>query len=357
MLYIFLLFAIGRYELIYLFNNPSVPEIADPLTNTSIEILDLESARLCDDRAHIRLKRRDQDDFYCPGDPTCISCHAQTLLRYEYLQEAFFHPDLVVERIAWYKKSFSHQKFVVVMGINYGQLYLFLNWACSVEALGIDPRRFTVVLATDFKTVQHLEQLGFFVVNPTWLNALKFKIDENYNRKVSNQGGHSFINTVILFVANELLNTCGYDILVHDVDIIWKYDIRDYLFRASRHRDILAMQSELGLSPKGPVNTGFMYFRNSYGAKNFLQTVQNVGGLKSDSDQYLFNFIVHDYRMVELELRLLPNDRFIKYAGKHHTPDYTKAYIFHAIGGNKLEKLEPFWFHTNQCSFFSQEIV
>lgn len=68
---------------------------------------------------------------------------------------------------------------MVVSAVNSGQLFLFMNWVCSCERLGMDPRKFTYVVAADKTAHKFLKEQGFLQPDPSYLE-LSFKISRNY---------------------------------------------------------------------------------------------------------------------------------------------------------------------------------
>lgn len=173
------------------------------LTGFPSKPLSIKEAKLCDEKMHPSLPHN--SEVRCEGDPTCVKCRSKEIQNNEALFAAFngrARKRLRVERLQqWFRKD----QPVIVCAVNYGQLFLFLNWANSCIANKVmDPREFIWVIPTDKRAFDLLSKFGFHAEPVDWLADFKVRISENY-RGGANIGGHTYINSVTVFAANSLL--------------------------------------------------------------------------------------------------------------------------------------------------------
>ena len=195
----------------------------------------INEMRICDEKMNIVMPGH----WSCPIDPTCISCFGSSINRFNELKSVL--ESMKSDYLHLFKDRFGEglieRREIVLMAVNYGQLYLFLNWICSLMRIGIDPKEFTVVIPTDKESYKIIKQLGVVVVDYSWVNKLSNPIGIEYNGVVSD--GHADINNVLLLVGNDLMQAFQHNIILHDVDIVWMKDIRNYLRISSIRRHIL----------------------------------------------------------------------------------------------------------------------
>ena len=118
--------------------------------------------------------------------PHAPKCQQSSIRRFRTLLNAFRGPGQEQARIERVREHFgspehANTSMIAIMAVNYGQLYLFLNWACSCERLGIDPKVVAMVVPTDKQTAHVLQRLGFFFVSPDWIAALDQPISARYS--------------------------------------------------------------------------------------------------------------------------------------------------------------------------------
>lgn len=65
--------------------------------------------------------------------------------------------------------------------------------------------------------------------------------------------------------------------------------------------------------PKGVMNTGFIYFNPTFKTKIFLQTMENIAGVKMYFDQDLWNTVLRHYYFGQLEIRIFPQELMFKW--------------------------------------------
>ncbi|ETO03993.1 hypothetical protein RFI_33409, partial [Reticulomyxa filosa] len=89
---------------------------------------------------------------------------------------------------------------VILMVMNYGYSWLFLNWVCSVDSNDMSYlRRRTIVVVTDLRAKEVVENAGFIAYYPHWLgDDLLKKIDPEFPDRFS-LGAHKY--TVALQIA------------------------------------------------------------------------------------------------------------------------------------------------------------
>ena len=63
------------------------------------------------------------------------------------------------------EKFDSGIKEIVLINTNYEFAFLFINWVCSVMKLGLDPRGFTLVIASEKKSEDLARKMGFHYVS------------------------------------------------------------------------------------------------------------------------------------------------------------------------------------------------
>ena len=201
--------------------------------------------------------------------------------------------------------------------MNLGQAPFVLNWQCSLRAApDVDERAVlnnSVVLATDHESVAMFRARGIPVIAPPvwkeihwnpWKKQRSDYISPRYDFGGSGGSGrHAIINFVGLFAGNELLQQ-GYQVLLHDADIVWLRSPTRALQQIARRRDVL------GARGTGGLNAGFVYLRPTHHAKIFLQTLVNVSPLQKFSGQAHFNAVLRHPRLAQLAWRALPDRIF-----------------------------------------------
>jgi len=323
--------------------------------------LSIEEARLCDRVLQPWLKG---SMYSCP-DPTCLKCARYDYERKEALIKAFKEDSFEKRRLDLYKKHFKPNTSVVVMSVNMGQIHLWLNWVCSCELNGIEVRSFTLMIPTDEKAAKIIAKNGFISLETSWLKKLHFKIDsiwEGPDRLGWNphMQGHSDINSVTVIVANEIIRL-DYTLLLHDVDIVWKLDPREYLAREVVHRDLLVM-----FAPRwdalGVANSGFVWMVPNRRTKIFMQTLENLLPIKGISDQQLWNAVLRHYKFRQIAFRVLPMKQFqLLYDHTLRKWNLVEKYamVVHGVSHRKTYRLAKakLWYFNSTCSAFDEALV
>ena len=175
------------------------------LTGFPPKPLSIKEARMCDEKIQPMLKFN--RELRCETDATCVKCRSAPIKNTKALEAAFNGKPLKADRARrlelWFRKA---NKPVIVSSVNYGQLYLFLNWANSCIVNGVmDPRDHVWVIPTDKRAFDIISGFGFHTEPIDWLSELGVRISENY-RGGANVGGHALINSITVFAANTLLD-------------------------------------------------------------------------------------------------------------------------------------------------------
>lgn len=318
--------------------------------------LTISSAQLCDEKWTILLR----GSWKCPSDSSCMACRGDSMSKFDKLLSAFRGDSGRENRFLSSVEHFGvagqrNSSMIVLMAVNYGQLYLFLNWACSCYRLGIDPKRIAMVVPTDTKAAKVLQSQGFYTVSTDWIKKLDRPISTKYSG-AANTGGHSDINNIVLLAANELVQG-GYQVIIHDVDIVWKKDVRSWLKRAGKRRDLLGMIAPYW-DVKGVVNSGFVYIRPTTKGKILMQSLENLAPLKQNSDQELWNTVLRHLYLRQVAFRILPQALFYKYSGHRAHKPTESVLVYHAVGNSKRfhMKFHEMWFFSSSCPYYDQTV-
>jgi hypothetical protein len=329
-------------------------DVDDPLSNQLTgypnKPWSLEQLALCAPKVNIVLK----EGYECDSDPTCMKCVNDGLAeRFRSLIGAFRDGNIETVRRSFIREKFPTMgQVIVVFAFNFAHSDLFLNWACSVEKLGLDPRTFTLVAPCDISSTELMKRTKFNYVPTEWLALLKHPIKSSESHWGSD---HADINNIMLFLMNDLISM-GYHVLVHDADIAWLKDPRPFLLQSSRRRDFIAMLAPFWTS-MGPVNTGFLFLAPTQQLWVFLKSMENAAIIKGTSDQKLWNHILRHFTFQQLEWRLLPQEVVYKYSGRHAKKPGPEAIVVHALGGSKRQKLlylNAWHLIEGKCSFYDK---
>ena len=255
---------------------------------------------------------------------------------------------------------------IMIMAVNHGYSYLYLNWFCSVKYNGLltdDLISRTIVITTDIDTQKTVNDTGFTGYYPTWLGTKNLKrITKNAAQSFA-LGGHRFIVALQIAMVNDLIHL-GYDVLIQDTDIIWKDNPIKYLYLNKYNYIDIQMSVDGRMDQRGPGNSGFFIVRSNCKTKIFMDTMISLIGLVivGRSDQILWNTLIDErlFRMINFET--LNHDVFLngnraskqKYIEKI---DFDKMITFHASWTTDIfDKIERFynidsWYFTdNKCN-------
>mmetsp|Transcript_8175 Transcript_8175/g.9665 ORF Transcript_8175/g.9665 Transcript_8175/m.9665 type:complete len:446 (+) Transcript_8175:158-1495(+) len=336
--------------------DPLKDDCALGLTGFIDKPLTIENARLCDGKLNPHLGAN--SEVLCPQDPTCKKCKFKYIQRNEKLRAAFLSTSKERKnRLArWFPVSNNtNSRTVIVCSVNYGQLYLFLNWACSCLANGVfDPREYVWMVPTDNETYDTLNNLGFHVEPLDW-KVKDINISATYGGG-SNVGSHPTINNLISHAACFAVYM-GYHTLMMDVDLVFLKNPFPYLEKALIRRDFLGMYAPRN-DMYGFVNAGFMYFNPTAKTKLLVKSYENLSILKSNSDQQLWNTVFRHNLLQQIEYRILPRALFFPLWKSTNKYGYhrNKTYVLHTISGHKAPRLAEHghWYLDSKCPFFDK---
>lgn len=315
-------------------------------TNFPARALKPKDLNFCDTRGGVlRLKY----SWKCDGDPTCETCYSDPVWA-KMMAVKVTPPEI------------PNRKSVVVSAVNWGQMYLVINWLCSCRANEVeDPRVYTVMVPTDEKSATYLrDTLGFQVVD----SYLQFGIDSAYNGG-ANIRGHSSINNAVLMVGLAVMNKYRQtNVLIHDVDQAWiNGGPLGYLERiaGSGMVDMLGMESPYDTS-KGGFNTGFLYFVNNEYSRRFMETLVNLSKIKDGSDQAMINSLIRHRRFTHsFMVAPLPTELFVREGGSRGPRvDPGVSLVYHAVSIKKNEKLAlngQWYFNRTKCPSLYDENI
>lgn len=309
--------------------------------------LNFKTADLCNEDTNVMLAR----SWKCKQDTTCVKCKGKEIKRYNEIQKLFL-PEMAKVDLKRYVPNIP----ITVMAVNTGQVYLFLNWACSLDHYkNGNPEKLVFVVPTDQKAYDQLKPMGFNMIEPsTWMPRLSNRIGRSYNPAMANVGGHSDINNVLLLASNYLLQNTKFDVIIHDVDQVWiRKGPLPFFAKASKRRDILGMAAPYGHAGGG-TNSGLIYFSNTAKSRIFLQSVTNVAGLKKHSDQTLFNTMFRHKAFHTLSVNHVTEKILTRYSGSRHTKGNSETVLFHAVSINKEEHFKKynFWYLDVKCKYY-----
>jgi len=323
--------------------------------------LTIEEVRLCDREMQPFLKG---SMYSCP-DPTCLKCNKADQNRKRKLIEVLRSEERMKKRISMIKTKFKPKSAVTVMTVNTGQIHLFLNWVCSCERHGIEVRDSTLMVPTDRNAANIIERNNFTILPLDWITELGFTIDAKYEGADQagwnpHMQGHSDINSVTVIVANDLVQN-DYTLLLHDVDIVWQIDPRDWLRDAAIQRDCLAM-----FAPRwdslGVANSGFVWMVANKRTKIFMQTLENLLPVKGISDQQLWNALLRHHKFRQIGFRVLPLLQFqllYDHTLRKWNQIKDKAIVVHGVSHRKTYRLAKanLWFFDEKCSAYTKDLV
>mmetsp|Transcript_8175 Transcript_8175/g.13201 ORF Transcript_8175/g.13201 Transcript_8175/m.13201 type:complete len:424 (-) Transcript_8175:164-1435(-) len=331
--------------------------------------LSLGELKMCDNKTQARLPRG--NEYICPEDPTCKKCinsgrrKKMTKVKKK-LVSVFRSKRGQAKRAARFQEKFSfldengvrQKRQVVVVGINYGQIHFFLNWACSARKVGLEPTDFVYVLPTDTKTTKILAKHGFATEPLGWMKEAGVSIGEKFEG--NNIGPHAIINFVISLGAEALVLE-DYPTILMDVDMVWLKNPFEMLRSASARRDVIASHAPRN-DAFGFVNTGLVYFIPTNKTKILVSTFVNLSVAKQGSDQITMNMLLRHYMFRHLALSIVPINVFhtnwnlkqLKKTLKREDP-----YTVHMVSSSKSERYQScnLWSLDKQCIYFDREIL
>eukprot|EP01084_Bolivina_argentea_P310597 537500_1 len=314
-------------------------------------------------------------DLPCAPDQACIDCippwggpphlteWANKFIKREYDTRTRRRSEL--QKIITNNLSLKHdESSIVLMTLNSGYTYLFLNWLCGLHLLGIadDIRLTTIIIATDEKTELLARKVGFQVVRGDWL---KIKIEEKAAMSFA-LGAHRWTVSLQIVYSYDLIEM-GYNVLQQDVDVVWFRDVRKYF--ENTYNDI-EMACDGRLDAVGPGNTGFIHVRSNCKTKVYMETLIYYIGLviSGRSDQRVWNMFLFSYDFRQMLYEMLPPDMFVggdQWGNGRKKGDRLSDHIWfmHASWtSDHTEKITKFkqvdaWFFNSSCPFYNDGVI
>eukprot|EP01083_Nonionella_stella_P017948 50233_1 len=264
-------------------------------------------------------------------------------------------------------QSGHHNAPIILTVFNYGFLYLFLNWACSLDVNGMSSLRDNaLIIVSDDKSLQLVQKYDFKLVlnmnNVSNISTTNLHITEEASKEF---GADSFnpLCALQMIVLSDLI-ALGYDVLMMDVDVIFHHNPLKYITN-NLHQwvDIWTM-----LAPRydamGFANTGFIIMRSNCKTKQFMETIlQHITTIVTRTDQQSFNFWLYWKPFRQLSFKLLDRDLFIggndvrlRITKSSNLTKYEEFIVFHAFGTrdhfdkiHKFHQIGHWYFTKDKC--------
>ena len=237
--------------------------------------------------------------------------------------------------------------------------YLFLNWLCGLEMLGIasNIRDSTLIIATDEESEKLSRELGFLVVRGDWLN---FKIDKSAAKSFA-LGPHRWTVALQIVYSYDVISL-GYNIIQQDIDVVWLKDVRNFFDNS--YLDI-EMACDGRLDRIGPGNTGFIRMRSNCKTIIYMESLLYYIGLvlRGRSDQRVWNMMLMEYDFRQMLFEMLPPDQFVgghQWGNGRKKGDQVSDHIWflhsswtssHNEKVTKFRMLET-WFLNETCPYY-----
>jgi len=265
----------------------------------------------------------------------------------------------------------SGENDIVLITINAGYVFLFINWVCSVKKLGLDPTAFTLVIIVEPKSESLVRRMGFNYVSVyDWLG--KAKRISSAAPEAFALGDYKWIAAILNLYMIDLIDL-GFNVLMQDVDVTWNRNPMQY-FNKNPSFDILVVEDSKWsehhkrYSDKAR-NGGFVFYRANCRTQVYTGTLKNsiVHILWMRSDQTIMNRLLDNYRFQGIRVGFLPKDLFLNghrwsdWGTRRSDPLPWNPYIYHTSWtagiSDKVFKLMSIeqWF--NNCEFFDAGLV
>eukprot|EP01083_Nonionella_stella_P016422 45843_1 len=319
----------------------------------------------------------DQFSIPCRSNQTCIECIAPWGCSHAWIQK-FVKQFITYENEAREKRRNelrniirnkfqleNKQKPIILMTLNNGYIYLFLNWVCSLEAQGIadSVRKQTIIIVTDEKAEAMARKAGFEVATTDWVKDIDIEQEAAESYAL---GAHRWTVSLQIVYTFDLIHL-GYDVIQQDVDVAWLADVRSYFHR---HIDFdIAMACDGRLDYIGPGNSGFIYVESNCKTKVFLDTLVFYIGLviHARSDQVAWNMFLTSYDFRQIVYKMLPPDMFVggdSFGNADRKPKVSDHVLFlhaswtfdHAEKVTKFKSINA-WFFNEQCPWYDKSLI
>jgi len=208
----------------------------------------------------------------------------------------------------------------------------------------------TVMIATDENAYDVIVKAGFVAIPPN-------------NHTISPQWGgrqgrhdHSYVNNLVWLSAIEILSL-GYELILHDVDTVWKKNPLPFLRNVSTNLDVLTQLAPVW-TMMGTANTGFVYLKCNARVMAFVQTLINLIPIKETSDQRLFNTVLRHHKMRQIRWMNLPDRLFPRLLHRKSSKNYPHALMGHAVSNSKTRKLTSvgMYYFNESCTVYNESL-
>jgi len=325
-----------------------------------------QDVRLCDRERHNHMPHGDKESL-CPDDPTCVKCKPDYELNLKAIN-LFREKSMQDRRRAVFERKFTKRLHsgrvvklpVVVVGFNSGQTFFFMNWVCSCEAIGIDPREFTYIIPTDREAYDYVVARNFTAEPLDWRMKANLNIRSQYKGH-ANVGPHGLINTFVAAGAESVLLE-EYPTILMDVDLIWLKNVRRYIASVVHPGDDMVGSFSPRDDAYGYMNGGFIYFSPTKASKLFLSSFVNMCSIKRSSDQIILNMMARYYKFRYLHINIFPMSDINTHWSQRrlrHLKNGEMPQAVHAVGVNKGPRFQVLnlWFLKPSCKSFDQTLI
>jgi len=200
---------------------------------------------------------------------------------------------------------------VILTLLNFAYAFLFTNFVCGCEARGIKIRDSMLVVTTDQQGRDLARKMGFAVVFTDWV-LREYEIDSNAPENFSKGDYFYLAGMMNVFLAD--IHSFGYNVLIQDADITWRYDPRPWLHRPEGAQyDVQALADGGGTNRDKQYNGGFLWYRNNCKTRAFLSSLSNIVEwiLFLRSDQIVVNRLLTDPHFAGINVHKLDTEKFI----------------------------------------------
>jgi len=288
--------------------------------------------------------------------------------RYIQQKDAIRNP-IRLERVKAELTTLSPQGGTVILTLlNFAYAFLFTNWVCGCEARGIKIRDSVLVVATDEQGLDLARKMGFAAVFTDWVLE-DYEIDSNAPENFSKGDYFWLAGMMNVFLAD--IHSFGYNVLIQDADIAWRYDPRPWLHRPEAAQyDVQAMADGGGSNRDKQYNGGFLWYRNNCKVRAFLSSLSNIVEwiLFIRSDQIVINRLLQDPHFAGINVHKLDTEKFLNgnrwdpWRHKPGRPLPLEGMVWHASWTHnhflKMTKLLVIgeW-HISNCRWYDPDII
>ncbi len=200
----------------------------------------------------------------------------------------------------------ARNNVVLVMMVNRGYKDLFNNWIRSCDINGIEVRFWSILFAVDEEAAANGEGQGF----RTYLDAISYGDQPCDAVKVFGDRDFRRLMFQKTAIVHDVLSL-GYDVLLQDVDMIWRKDPLPYLLDAAA----LDLDARFMFDGRNPLhaplhaNTGFFLLRNRPATRRFWERALSSYAemARRGSQQSVINALLAED---ELRVDILPEAHF-----------------------------------------------